>query len=371
MSSVKILHTADLHIGAELSALGSKAESRQFEVLETFKDICTLCRENNVEICLISGDLFDSNRSGSVLAPSVLSYIESASPTRFFYVAGNHDPLDASSPFKGKLPSNLTVCGNEYETVVLDDLNTRICGKSFSHSSMDFAHMPPMEQDGLINILLLHADTASSDSRYNPITKDFIEGSGADYIALGHIHKRSGIERLGKSFVSYCGTPEPQGFDEDGEKGIYIGTVKKGEADLSFKRTARRIYATENIDISAASSSEDAAAIITDTLIGKYGESYKDNLYKIILSGTPESTDSIRPAQIELALQAYYVKIKPEFRQRISLELLSEEPTLKGFFVKEMLNKISAAEAADKQALFDALYLGLSAFEREVTFRED
>ena len=41
-----------------------------------------------------------------------------------------------------------------------------------------------------------------------------------DYIALGHIHKFSGIKRIGNTYYAYSGCPEGRGFDEEGDKGI-------------------------------------------------------------------------------------------------------------------------------------------------------
>ena len=154
MNQVRILHTADLHIGAELSAIGNIGESRQYEVLSVFKEITQLCITQGVEICLISGDLFDSNSAAKAFIKPVLQYIEEASNTRFFYVAGNHDPLDASSPFLSeKLPENLTVFGGEYQTVELSSPKVRIMGRSFTHSSMDFIETSPMPDDDYINLL--------------------------------------------------------------------------------------------------------------------------------------------------------------------------------------------------------------------------
>ena len=45
MESVKILHCADLHIGAVVSSLGEKSESRKSEALITFENIINLARE--------------------------------------------------------------------------------------------------------------------------------------------------------------------------------------------------------------------------------------------------------------------------------------------------------------------------------------
>ena len=42
MNSIKVLHCADLHIGAEVSFLGENAEKRRFETLLTFEKIISI-----------------------------------------------------------------------------------------------------------------------------------------------------------------------------------------------------------------------------------------------------------------------------------------------------------------------------------------
>ena len=56
-------------------------------------------------------------------------------------------------------------------------------------------------------------------------------------------------------------------------------------------------------------------------------------------------------------------------RQKRILELLAQEPTLKGVFVKNMLKKLEAAD--DKEAVNRALNIGLRAFNTEVKYNED
>ena len=374
MNQVKILHTADLHIGAELSALGSLCESRQYEVLSVFKEITQLCITQGVEICLISGDLFDSNLAGKSFINPVLQYIKEATATHFFYVAGNHDPLDASSPFiSEKLPENLTVFGGEYQTIELPSLRVRIKGRSFTHSSMDFVETVSMPDDDYINLLLLHGDLGAVSSRYNPLSNNFIMSSGADYVALGHIHKRTEIQKIEKTYLSYCGCPEGQGFDETDPKGVYIGTISKSSCNLSFLPTSKRLHIIEKIDVSSASSSDDAVKIILDTLKEKFGDSYAENLYKIILTGSLDDPEIIKTAQLQFSLSSllYFCKIKSKISKKVDLLLLSGEPTLKGYFVKAMLEKLNLADDDAKQKLTDALYLGLSAFDSEVAYSED
>lgn len=376
MSTVKIFHTADLHIGAEVSYLGNKAPLRRYEVVSVFKNIVNYCRENSVEICLISGDLFDSNNSAAEFAPSVFEYIAAAPEVRFMYVAGNHDPLDASSPFKsGSLPENLFVFGTDFEIKEFEDIKVRIIGRSFAHSSMrvnDFSTVLP--QDSFINIMLLHADLgADKGSPYNPIGRDFVENSGVDYLALGHIHKRTGIAKLGNTYLAYPGSPEGQGFDEEGVRGGYVGTISKGSCELSFVKLCRRVHRIEKIDVSSAVSSISAADIILGKLLETYGENFDNDLYKIILTGQLDESVTLKTAEILQILndRLYFVKLKNSTRKAYNIELLKNELSLKGVFVNKMLEKISAASEADKKLYESALYLGLNAFDSEVAYNED
>ncbi len=371
---MKILHTADLHIGAELSYLGQRAAERKYEVLGVFKHITELCTKENVEICLIAGDLFESIDAAKEFFAPVIRFIAEAQNTKFFYAAGNHDPLYASSPLlTEKLPENLYVFGGEYETVELEDLGVRIAGRSFTHSSMEFSDNLTMPKDRLINILLLHSDFGAKESIYNPITTEFAQNCGADYIALGHIHKRTEIEKTGYTYIAYSGCPEGQGFDETGEKGVYLGELAKSTCDLKFIKCSHRMHIVKKADISAADSTASAENMILSALKLEFGDGFDQNLYKLTLVGEFDGSSTVNCAELTAALsqKLYFVKIKDNTRERLDLELLSREISLKGLFVKNMLTRIKDSEDKDKKRLIDALYLGLRAFNSEVKFDED
>ncbi|MBO7217204.1 MAG: DNA repair exonuclease [Clostridia bacterium] len=374
--AIRFFHTADLHIGAELSYLSGKAEERRFELLSAFKNIVDYCAENSVEICLISGDLFDSNLAAKDAAPSVFEYIKSAPNVRFFYVAGNHDPLDATSPMNSKiLPDNLYVFGTDYEAVTLEALGVRIIGRSFAHSYMEPKEFNTVfSDDGLLNIMLLHADiTSDKNSPYNPIDRDFIENSGLNYLALGHIHKRTAPATLGKTTFAYPGSPEGHGFDEEGIRGGYLVTLNEKNADVSFVRISKRAHRTIKIDVSNATSSITAAEIIINNLKENYGENFADNLYKIILTGYVLEGVTLKSAEILSILRTslYYVKLQNQSRKAFDLDTLKEEVSLKGIFVKKMLDKINQAGEDKKELFKEALYIGLAAFDSEVAVNED
>ena len=50
---------------------------------------------------------------------------------------------------------------------------------------------------GVKDIMCIHGEVAAA-SNYNPVTELDIAASGMDYIAMGHIHKESGLKKSGR-----------------------------------------------------------------------------------------------------------------------------------------------------------------------------
>ncbi len=377
MPDVKFLHCADLHIGAAQSFLGLKAKQRQNETLLTFERIIKLAKEESVKFVLIAGDLLDSNNVEFSFFNRIIDCISEANQINFIFAAGNHDPLDFSSPFlKYKLPSNLYVFGTADSCFTFNEEKVRIYGRSFKEvyceGENEFTLSPA--DDDFINIMCIHGDfSADSSVHYNPISRDFIKNSGMNYIALGHIHKRSEAGKIGNVTFSYCGCPEGQGFDESGEKGVYIVEISKENVELSFVNTAFRTHIRETVDISGCSSSAEAGENILNMLKNKYSNDFVNNLYRITLTGEIEENSEISAEEIATRLneQVYFAKVKDKTQVKYDLDVLKDEPSLKGIFVKNMLEKIENANESEKHTLEYALNLGLKAFVREVTFNEN
>ena len=67
----------------------------------------------------------------------------------------------------------------------------------------------------------------------------------------------------------------------------------------------------------------------------------------------------------------YFAKIKDKTAPFIDIQKLKAENSLKGIFVKNMLNRIENASDSEKETLIAALNLGLKAFKSEVSYNED
>jgi DNA repair exonuclease SbcCD nuclease subunit len=262
------------------------------------------------------------------------------------------------------------------ETVfTFKELGLKVYGRSFETAFLEGVSTPKLkgDDDEFINLLIHHGELKSDlDSRYNAITKDFITSSKMDYIALGHVHKRSEIGQLADTYFAYCGCPEGQGFDELGEKGVLIGEIGKNICTMEFVPLAKRLHIHEKVNISQLETNEIANKIL-ETLQTNYGENYSENLYKIELTGTTDADVLVDIADItaRISEKVYFAKVKDNTQQNIDLEALAKEKNLRGIFVKKMLEKISSAEADTRMQYETALELGLKAFVSEVKFNED
>lgn len=377
MNSVKILHCADIHIGAAESFLGARADSRRYETVLTFERIIDTAVNAGVDVVAVAGDLFDSNTADARLYRPVLEKIASVPDIKVLFAAGNHDPLLSSSPFlKNKNPGNLYVFPEHDHCFTFDDIKLRAYGRSFGNVYMQgeqsFGITPP--DDEYVNLMVLHGElTGDLSSQYNAVTAEFIKNSGMDYIALGHIHKRTEPQKIGNTYYAYCGCPEGQGFDETGEKGVYVGTVGKSLCALEFIPLAKRRHFHIKTDVTGLASQAEIVNKIAEDIKNTAGSGWEENLYKIELAGGVKEGIDVNTAEIiaRISEAVYYAKVKDSTVPALDMEQIASEISLKGIFVKNMLSLIENASKDEKEELAAALRLGLKAFDSEVAYSED
>ena len=375
METVRILHCADLHIGTGVAGLGEKGLSRKHEALLTFENIINLAREHEVKILLIAGDLLSSNQVSVQTVKRILECVAAIPETKVVFAAGNHDPVNSQSPFSVlALPDNFYVLPAEDSCFEFKELGVCVFGRSFSEVYLKgesrFSLAP---RENFINILCQHGEVKSDfSSNYNSLTAEFIDNCGMDYIALGHIHKRSDVMRRGNTFFAYSGCAEGLGFDELGEKGVYIGDIGKGVCDLKFYKTSIRIFTQTETDVSECADTPSAADKILFELKEKFKDTFADNFYKISLVGSVPDGRWFDTGEIATRLMqtVYFAKVKDETEISADLDVLKDEKSLKGIFVNKMLQKIKA-EPENADTLRAALCLGLKAFYTEVDYREN
>ena len=377
LNKVKFLHTADLHLGAAVSASGSIGTERRQEALLTLEGLFTLAKEKDIPLFLIAGDLLENNSVEPKFFEAFIRCVAENPDITVVFAAGNHDPLTADSPFLStNLPENLLVLGTDDECIELKNLPVRIYGRSFKGVYMagKNSFSIPVPQDDKLNIMVLHGELGSDLAGvYNTVTNDFLAMSGMDYVALGHIHQFSTPKKLGSSFFAYPGTPEPHGFDEDGAKGVILGALSKENLAYEFYPTARRRYEAVEVDIEKNNTTIDICSTILSTLQTRFGEEYKNNIYKVILKGAVSEDINIDLDEIKARISdsVYFIKLRDNTEPELNLDTIKKENTLRGRFAKLMLDKINAVADDEKEKLNKALIIGLKAFTSGVKYNED
>jgi len=380
--SVKILHCADLHIGSSFSSLDGKSALRKIELLATFDTIIDICNEKEIDFLLVAGDLFDKVNIDEREVDHIIGRFMQLSDTFVFISPGNHDPFSADSFYMlKKWPENVHIFNGKMSEVFIKEKNTRICGAGFtstySKGLLESRNYTTADRDSdIINICVLHGELTASHEKsyYNPIAGSEIENSGFDYIALGHAHCRTPLQRAGKTFFAYPGPPEGMGFDEQGEMGVYVGTVSKDSCDLEFVETSKRRFKELNIDIGDCFSNEDAYTKCILAIKQTEGEIRKNDFYKIILKGEVSQDYIINTGLIESKIleMVYFAKIKDSTREKLDLEKIASDETLKGIYAKKLLKELNLLKNSNNNNNYSNMILekavryGMAAFSGEV-----
>lgn len=219
---MKILHAADLHLDTSFTG---RSPALRRELLKVPGKLAALCRKENCDLMLLSGDLFDGPWTKESLDTLRNALKEAAVPV--FISPGNHDFCGMDSPYLTEdWPENVHIFTNPaISSVVLEDLDCRVYGAGFR--SMDCEALLEgftAQGDEKFHIAVLHGDPTQLNSPYNPITAAQIRESGLQYLALGHIHK-TGSLRCGETLCAWPGCPMGRGWDETGVKGVLTVTV--------------------------------------------------------------------------------------------------------------------------------------------------
>ena len=274
---MKILCSADWHLDAPMAA---GDDCLRKELLAVPGKIAELCRQENCDLVLLSGDLFDGPYTPESVSALRSALTEMAVPV--FIAPGNHDHMGIG-PWKTEIfPDNVFIFTQPHMmTVALPELNAWVCGAGYT--SMDcpallegFSASDPTA----ITIGVLHGDPTVATSPNCPVTRQQVAASGLTLLALGHIHK-GGSFTAGRTLCAWPGCPMGHGYDETGEKGVLIVTVD-GTASARFvPLDTPRFY-----DLTA--DAEDDAAAAIDKLLPAVGDG---NYYRITLTGASQPLD--------------------------------------------------------------------------------
>lgn len=353
---IKFLHAADLHLDSPFHGLSpEKAAQRRQEQRQMLTDLADLICSEKCDLVLLAGDLFDSENAFPETVEALCRALGSMD-ARVFISPGNHDHLCGGSPyFTANWPKNVHIFKeNTISSVVIPELGCTVYGAGFGGS-----HCPKLlegfraEDDSTVNFMVLHGDAETAQSPYNPMTEAEISQSGLDYLALGHIHAKKLPKKAGKTLYGWPGCPMGRGFDELGEKGVFLGTADDDGVTASFFPLPGRRY--EILEVAVG---DDAASAIREAL----SPNTEQDIYRIRLVGSAEEVD-LRALRAEFEHRFYALQLRDETVAKRDIWLSAGEDTLKGQFLEILQKQAESAAGEEKAMLLMAARLGLAAME--------
>ncbi|MBE6956070.1 MAG: DNA repair exonuclease [Ruminococcaceae bacterium] len=354
---LKILHTADLHLDSPFTGLTpEQAARRRAEQRALVQRLGDVAARERVDLVLLAGDLFDSGRIYRDTARELAEDLGRIDAP-VFISPGNHDPYDAASPYALPIwPDNVHIFTSAAPAAVeLPGLNCVVYGAAFlserqEESPLTGFHAP---EDGRIHLMVLHANTEGAG--YAPITAAQIADSGLDYLALGHIHRQSGLQRSGDTRWAYPGCPEGRGFDELGDKGALLVRVDTEGVQAEFVSLCQRRYEILDVDLTGAL--DPAASVLAVLPAGA-----DRHICRVRLTGRYNLTAAELTA-VEQALEerTWAHQVQDRTRPPEDLWARAGEDNLTGLFLQTMATLCE--QDPEDEELQLAVRFGLSALE--------
>ena len=270
---MKIVHLADLHLGyRSYNKLDENGFNlRELDVIEAFRESLRLINDIKPDLIIIAGDVFHKPR------PSNLTLFQTIHRFHVFrnhckapivIVSGNHESVKSLESgnvlsILEKTIENLFVIDGTIKELEFKELQTLFVGVPYNA-------LPELKNKNLIpdknykyNVLSMHCSydsvkcpELSKHSTEELVDSDKINGSEWDYVALGHYHKHTELEKN----IYYSGAIERTSSNVWQEakdpKGFIEYNLETKEIKFHKLQTPRQVYDIKRIDADTLTAEE-------------------------------------------------------------------------------------------------------------------
>ncbi|MFU8796305.1 MAG: metallophosphoesterase family protein [Dehalococcoidia bacterium] len=369
---LKILHTADIHLGARFAGLGDRGAAQREQLRTTFKKVIATALEERVDIVLVAGDLFDSNQQPQRNTDLVIEQFGVLNDNRvpICVVPGTHDPLDSSSIYRkvdfDKRCPNLTVfVGEEMPWREYPDLDLTVYGRPNLSNRSYSSPLKGIKRttSSRFHVAMAHGSlyipekTAEDDHVFR---LDEIRESGMDYVALGHWHRPWSC--CDKPSAWYSGPPE--WIPDQRERGavLLVTLLESGEVKVEPRETGVRGYDEVEIDMSEIRDRAMLQAMI-------YAGADRDLVRRVTLKGLRDAELIVNTEELEAELgeKFFHLSLADRSHPRVGHVPEDSERLIMNRFIKLMNEQIENAQGDEREIAESALQYGIALLDgREV-----
>lgn len=272
--AIKVLATADLHLGKSSSSIFNRSEVTSTKY--TWNRIVDWSVRNDIDVLLLCGDIIDKdNRYFEAIGPLQSGFDKlKLAEVSVYMVSGNHDHDVLSQIVQSKKYEHVHLLGFngkwEVKTFSKGEDKIQLVGWSFPKQFVTEDPLSTFKEIGLDPnypvIGLLHGDVDNRESKYGPIDLNNLTNTQVNIWILGHIHKLQELRNHEPS-IWYPGSPHAMSAKEPGIHGPLLLTIE-GAHDIKVRTVPMSPVRYESIfiDITTATDEAKVRDKITSTL---------------------------------------------------------------------------------------------------------
>ena len=234
-SSVRFIHTADIHLDSPFAGLSDKTEAPVERLKgctrQALGNLVDYAIAEGIDFVVIAGDLYDGNwkdyATGLYFVRQMGLLGRANIPV--YVLHGNHD-AESKITRKLTMPENVRVFpAKQPHTHHLREHNVALHGQSFATPAVteNLARTYPEAAPGCFNIGVLHTAAGGREghANYAPCAIEDLLAKDYEYWALGHVHAREILHEY--PHVVFPGNLQGRNIRETGSKGFTVVTVEE------------------------------------------------------------------------------------------------------------------------------------------------
>ncbi len=280
---MKILCTADVHIGRRPSRLPERVDTARLSCARAWEALVERAIEEQVDLLLVAGDLVDEKNRYYEAAGPVETGVNALSDAGIplLAVSGNHDH-DSLAWLASRFDDDqfrLLGHGGRWErhTVRVDGRAVlHVDGWSFPAPAVlddPLDAYPAQERDDVPVLAMVHGDLDQPGSRYAPLSSARLGALPVNFWLLGHVHAAR-LQTKGETpWVLYPGSPQAMDPGEPGVHGPWLLEIDSGGRFSARPLPLSRVrYETVDVDVAGVEEEGEAHQRVNAAVQDAIGE---------------------------------------------------------------------------------------------------
>lgn len=341
---LKILLTADVHLGMKYAAYPEVQEELSEARFETFRRVIHLANEHQCDLLVVAGDLFDHHRVAERDILRAAQILSESQGKLAIVLPGNHDfivPGESKVWQKFKTNAGDRVLLLEQQKIYSlnhYDLNANLYAAPCDAKHSNVNHIgwikdEPRDSTVKFHIGIAHGSllgvSPDPDQKFYPMAEDELLKCGLDLWLMGHTDRMQYPTQVGPLHrVFYPGTPEPNGFDCEHDGRVWIIQIdEENKITAASFRTGKHRFLRQQTLVSTAADLEQILQQYSTT-------DYRTVLLKLRLNGRLPKDAYVDLPKLKADLENHllYVEVDTsEVRQAITVESINREFTESSF----------------------------------------